>query len=255
VNKLLRAEWIKFGSLRFNWGMLLAALVLDLALIVITLIFFDRTTGSGEASTGPDERIQAIVSPLTFVVATLVSVVAVMIMASEYKSKTVIPTFAAAPIRSEVIAAKGILIAAIAVVTFVVALVLNFIVGAVWLNIIDYPIDVADDHFVQAAGGVVLYGGLAALFGFGLGVLFSNQVLAITLVVAIPAVAEPAMSGFLPDWISRFLPYSAGSALATPGGTDELSAWEGGGVFGLWAVVVLIVAAVLFERRDLGNTG
>jgi ABC-type transport system involved in multi-copper enzyme maturation permease subunit len=101
----------------------------------------------------------------------------------------------------------------------------------------------------------VLYGVIAALFGYGLGVLFPNPVLAITLVVAIPAVAEPALAGFLPDWIARFLPFSAGSALTSPGGTDQLTAWEGGGVFGLWAIALLIVAGSLFERRDLGNTG
>lgn len=254
MNKLMRAEWIKFTSLRFNWGMLVAGFLLNLALLIITLIFFDRTTGSGEASTGPDDRIQVVVSPLGLL-ATFVSVIAVMVMASEYRSKTVIPSFAAAPIRSEVIAAKAIVVAAVAVVTMVIGLLVNFAVGAVWLNIIDFPIDVADDHFVQAAGGAVLFGVLAALFGFGLGVLFANPVLAITLVVAIPAVAEPALAGFLPDWIARFLPFSAGSALTSPGGTDQLTAWEGGGVFGLWAIVLLIVAGSLFERRDLGNTG
>jgi ABC-2 type transport system permease protein len=254
VNKLMRAEWIKFNTLRFNWGMLVAALVLDLALLIITLIFFDRTTGSGEPLTGPDERIQVITSPIG-VFATLLSVIAVMAMASEYRTKTVIPSFAAAPIRSEVIAAKAIVIAVIAFVSMVIITVVNFAIAAIWLNVIDYPIDVADDHFVQAVGGAVLFGVLAALFGYGLGVLFSNAVLAITLVVAIPAVAEPALAGFLPDWIDRFLPFAAGGAMTTPGGTDELSAWEGGGVFGLWAVVLLIVAAALFERRDLGNTG
>ena len=254
MNKLMRSEWIKFRSLRFNWGMLVAAFVLDLALLIITLVFFDRTTGSGEPRTGPDDRIQVITSPLG-VLATLVSVIAVMVMASEYKSKTVIPSFASAPIRSEVLAAKAIVMAAIAFVAMVIGLVVNFAVGSIWLDVIDFPIDVADDHFVQAAGGAVLFGVLAALFGFALGVLFSNQVLAVTLVVAIPAIAEPALAGFLPDWIDRFLPFSAGSALTTPGGTDQLSAWEGGGVFGLWAIAILILAAVLFERRDLGNTG
>lgn len=254
MNKLMRSEWIKFSTLRFNWGLLAAALVLDLAVLIITLIFFDRTTGSGEPATGPDDRIQVITGPIGLV-ATLVSVIAVLVMASEYRSKTVIPSFASAPIRSEVVAAKAIVIAVIAFVVSLVALVLNFAVGAIWLNVIDFPIDVADDHFVQAAGGAVLFGVLAALFGFGLGVLFSNSVLAITLVVAIPAVAEPALAGFLPDWIDRYLPFSAGSALSTPGGTAQLTAWEGGGVFGLWAIVLLIVAAAIFERRDLGNTG
>jgi ABC-2 type transport system permease protein len=250
----MRSEWLKFSSLRFNWGLLAAAFVLDLALVIITMIFFDRTIGSGEPATGPDERIQVITGPLNLV-ATIVSVIAVLVMASEYRSKTVIPSFAAAPIRSEVLAAKAIVVAVIGFVVGVVVLVLNFAIGAIWLNAIDFPIDIADDHFAQAVGGAVIYGVIAALFGFGLGVLFSNSVLAITLVVAIPAVAEPALAGFLPDWIARFLPFSAGSALSTPGGTDQLTAWEGGGVFGLWAIVLLIVAAAFFERRDLGNTG
>ncbi len=107
---------------------------------------------------------------------------------------------------------------------------------------------------MQALGGSVLFVVLATLFGFGLGVLFKNSVLSIVLVVAIPAVAEPALSGFLPDWIDRYLPFAAGSAMVSPGGTDQLSAWEGGGVFGLWAIALIVAASMVFERRDLGNT-
>jgi ABC-2 type transport system permease protein len=113
---------------------------------------------------------------------------------------------------------------------------------------------VGEDNFVQAAGGAVIFVVLVALFGFGLGVLLKNSVLSITLIIAIPIVAEPALAGFLPDWIDRYLPFLAGSALTTPGGTDQLTAWQGGGVLGLWALGLIIAAGVVFERRDLGNT-
>jgi ABC-2 type transport system permease protein len=253
MNKLMRAEWIKFSTLRINWGMLVVAFVLDIALLVIGLIFFNRSLGDSEPVTDADTRIETITGPLG-VFATVVSILGVLIMASEYKSKTVIPTFATAPIRSEVVAAKAIVIAVVAFVGAVVGMLVNWIVGAITLDARGFPVDIADDHFVQALGGSVLFVVLATLFGFGLGVLFKNSVLSIVLVVAIPAVAEPALSGFLPDWIDRYLPFAAGSAMVTPGGTDQLPPWEGGGVFGLWAIALIIVAAMIFERRDLGNT-
>lgn len=253
MNKLIRSEWIKFSTLRINWGMLGVAFLLNVALLVIGLIFFNRSLGDSEPVTDADTRISTITGPLG-VFATVVSILGVLIMASEYKSKTVIPTFATAPIRSEVIAAKAILVAAISFVAAVAMAIVNWVVGAITLDVRGFPVDVADDHFVQALAGATLFVVIATVFGFGLGVLFKNSVLSIVLVVAIPAVAEPALSGFLPDWIDRYLPFSAGSAMSSPGGTDQLPAWEGGGVFALWAIGLVIVAAVLFERRDLGNT-
>lgn len=253
MNKLIRAEWIKFRSLRSNWVLLIAAAVIDIALLVIGLMFFNRTIGSGSPVTDAAARIGTITSPLTSL-AMVLGVLAVMVMGSEYKSKTVVPSFAAAPIRAEVVAAKAILVALVSFGTAVALMAVNVVAGMVSLDAQGFPVDVADDHFVQAVGGAVLYVGLAALFGFGLGLLFKSSVLSITLVVAIPSIVEPALAGFLPDWADRFLPFTAGHALTSPAGTDRLSAWEGGGVLGLWAVVIIIGAALVFERRDLGST-
>lgn len=253
MNKLIRSEWIKFQTLRINWGMLIAAFVLDIALLVIGLIFFNRSLGDSDPVTDADARISVIVSPIG-VFATVISVLAVLVMASEYKSKTVIPTFATAPIRSEVIAAKGIVIAAIAFVAAILAMLVNALAGGIVLDARGFPVDIADDNYVQVLGGSIVFVVLATVFGYGLGVLLRNSVLSITLIVAIPAVAEPALAGFLPDWIDRYLPFSAGSAMLEPGGTEQLPAWEGGGVFGLWAIAIVIFGAMVFERRDLGNT-
>jgi ABC-type transport system involved in multi-copper enzyme maturation permease subunit len=254
VNKLIRAEWIKFRTLRFNWSLVAFGLVLNIVLLVIGLIFFDQSLGSETAAqTGPDERILAVLSPQSLL-ASVIGVIAVLIMASEYKSKTVIPSFAAAPIRSEVIAAKAFVAAAVALVVSAVALVVDLAVGLPVMSNKGYPIEIGDDHFIQAAGGVLIYAAFFALFGLGLGILLKNSVLSITLIVAIPMVVEPALGGFLPDWIARYMPFAAGGALTAPGGTEQLSAWQGGGVLGLWAVGLLIAGGVVFERRDLGNT-
>jgi ABC-2 type transport system permease protein len=254
VNKLIRSEWIKFHTLRMNWGLVVVALALDALMLGVGLFFFDRSLGdTAAAATGPEYRIGALLNPLGLM-SNLLGVVAVMIMASEYRSKTVIPSLAAAPIRSEVVVAKAVIAAVVAGVVTIVALVVNVGVGLVVLDGKGYPVKLGDGHFVQAAGGAILYAMLAALFALGIGVLFQSSVLAITLVVAIPVVAEPALGGFMPDWISRYLPFAAGGALSTPGGTDQLSAWEGGAVLGLWAVGLLVVAGLVFERRDLGNT-
>jgi ABC-type transport system involved in multi-copper enzyme maturation permease subunit len=254
VNKLIRAEWFKFRSLRFNWGIIGVALLLDIALLVVGLIFFNRSLGDAAPDTGADTRIEVIVSPLG-ILATVVGILGVLVMSSEYKSKTVIPSFAAAPVRSEVLASKAIVAAAVAFVIALIGTTINLVVGMINLSARGFSIKAGDDHFVQAVSGAIVLTVLFVLFGLGLGILFKNAVLSITLIVAIPAVAEPALAGFLPDWIDRYLPFLAGSALTSPGGTDQLSAWQGGGVLGLWTVVLLIAAAIVFERRDLGNTG
>lgn len=66
----------------------------------------------------------------------------------------------------------------------------------------------------------------------------------------------PILSGLLPgDWgthIDAYLPEQAGSLIygARLRLGAVLSAWEGFGVFCLWAVVLLVAAAYLLNRRD-----
>ncbi len=151
---------------------------------------------------------------------------------------------------------KGIVLAAVALVTSVLLVAVNVPIGIFWLDQKGFDIDFGADNLLQAAGGSVLYLVVLALFGYGLGLILTNQSLAITLVIIMPLVVDQALAALIPgDWIKQVLPFTAGSALFQPGGTENVEVWQGGAILGLWVSTVVIAGGIVFERRDLGNTG
>lgn len=257
MNKLFRSEWIKFRTLRSHWVLLALVFVLGLGMAALAVGFYDAEPGvPREALNNPESLIGAILGFSTPVAGILLAVLGVMAMGGEYKSKTVLPSFSAAPIRSEVIAAKGIVLAAVALVTSVLLVAVNVPIGIFWLDQKGFDIDFGADNLLQAAGGSVLYLVVLALFGYGVGLILTNQSLAITLVIIMPLVVDQALAGLIPgDWIKQVLPFTAGSALFQPGGTENVEVWQGGAILGLWVSAVVIAGGIVFERRDLGNTG
>jgi ABC-2 type transport system permease protein len=257
MNKLFRSEWIKFKTLRSHWVLLASVFVLGLGMAALAVGFYDAEPDvPREALNNTESLISAILGFSTPVAGILLAVLGVMAMGGEYKSKTVLPSFSAAPIRSEVIAAKGIVLAAVALVTSVLLVAVNVPIGIFWLDQKGFDIDFGADNLLQAAGGSVLYLVVLALFGYGLGLILTNQSLAITLVIIMPLVVDQALAALIPgDWIKQVLPFTAGSALFQPGGTENVEVWQGGAILGLWVSAVVIAGGIVFERRDLGNTG
>ena len=257
MNKLFRSEWIKFRTLRSHWVLLASTFVLSVGFLALSVGFYDAEPGvPQEALNNTDALIGAIMDFATPVVGILLAVLGVMVMSGEYKSKTVLPSFSAAPIRGEVIAAKGIILAAVAFAASLLMVVVNVTIGIFWLDQKGFDIDFGASHLFQAAGGAVLYLVLSALFGYGLGLLLTNQSLAITLAIIIPVVVDSALAALIPgDWMEKVLPFTAGSSLFSPGGTANVEVWHGGAVLALWVSAAVIAGGMVFERRDLGNTG
>ena len=130
MNKLFRSEWIKFRTLRSHWVLLASTFVLGLGMLSLAVGFYDSEPGvPKEALNNTDDLIGAILGFATPIAGIMLAVLGVMVMSGEYKSRTVLPSFSAAPIRSEVIAAKGIILAAVAFVTGLLIVAVNVTVG------------------------------------------------------------------------------------------------------------------------------
>lgn len=247
---LIRTEWIKFHTLRSNWAVLAAIAVLNAAFLALGFVFFDH----GDApDTSIDARIDAVVGNAE-TWALLLAVLGVMAINREYKTKTVIPSLAAAPIRHKVLAAKAIIVGTVAAVAALALTTVNMTVGMITLNQMGYPLTLNTDSYLAAVAGGVAFCILAALFGLAVGLLLTNSTLAITLVLLVPFVLETSLLALPGNWIEQALPFTAGSALFAPGGTEQLQPWQGGTVLALWTAALLTTAAISFERRDLGNT-
>ena len=250
---LINAEWIKFASLRGSWIRLGVALALGMATLVGGLIFFDKAIGDGEAATDITDRIALMVTGVSPAGLILV-IVGVIIFTEEIKSRTIIPTMSAAPDRAAVAAAKAILAVLVGAGFAVIAGGLTLAVGLVALDQKGFPLNFDHNDFARVIIGAGAFLIISTLFGLGIGLITNSTTFGVTFAIIWPLAIETALQGFAPEWIDRFLPFSAGGALyATPEG--EIPPWEGGGIFLAWAVALVLGGVVLFRRRDLGSSG
>jgi hypothetical protein len=253
MSDLLHAEWIKFRSLRGSWIRLAVVLAIDLAIVVFTLWFFNRSIGDVEPDTSIAARVGTITGGVQLA-AILMVVVGVVVYTAEIKSRSIIPTLTAVPDRNELVGAKTLLVGLVGLATAIVVVILNTGTALVVLDLEDFPLSLDDTDVARAIVGSVVFLTLSALFGLGLGLIANSQTLGITLGVLWPTAIESSAKAFLPDWVERFMPFEAGSAMLAVPAKGDLPPWEGAAVFLLWAAALIVAGGAIFRKRDLGSS-
>jgi ABC-2 type transport system permease protein len=159
----IRAEWIKARSLRSTWvlaGIAVLGLVVQAVSAVITFRHEPARVQSLNVLSG---------SQLTLI---LVTILGVMLAASEYSSKSIISTYTVTGDRARVVVAKAIVAALIAAAIGVLSVPLARLVAALWFAFggggsWDAGIGTAIHY---GYGTVIAYAGFAAV-GVAIGVL------------------------------------------------------------------------------------
>src|SRR6202044_3177687 len=239
---LARMEWIKLRSLRSTW--------LTLAIAVAASAGIALATGSSTTSGGVFVG-NTLVGMLIGVL--LIGVVGVLAMTSEYTSGTSRATFAAAPRRLRVLAAKAAVVGAVALITGEAAAFLSFFAGCMTLR---HGITAPALSQPGVLRAIVLTGAslsLVGLFGLGIGTVIRHTAAAITVVAGVVFVGGefigqlgPAIRPYL---VSRSL--SATAPLCRPGAAScWLSAWSGLGMLAIYAAIAMVLGALILAWRD-----
>ena len=245
MNKLIRAESIKFRTSRSNWVLLAAGLILSVAIVVVSVALFGNSVGDSEPHVSLLDRANLIgfgsIMALIFI-----SIVGVRVFGNEWRTGTIESAAIAAPIRAELFFAKCILMA---------------IVGFVYGIAVSGDRDARRVHRVERQGLLHrvrrspgpahhprLRRAVRALrpLGVTVGSFFTSNALATALVIAFPAVVEDmAVSGNA----GSYLPFAAGNAVLNA--DPQISALEGGIIFAAFAAALILVGERVFDRRDL----
>lgn len=249
---VIRAEWIKFRSVRSN----LIALVSAGVLLVAFGTLFASLAGSGEAF-GPPQPGGTDSLTMSFAGINLsqlvLGVLGAVFVAGEYSTGMIRSMFAAVPGRSRVLWAKAAVLAGGAWVVMTAASFAVFFTGrAAYAGDLVYGI--GDSGVLRAVAGGGVYGAGIVLLGLGLGFVLRSTAATIGTLVGTLMVA-PGLIGLLPDSVSgplgKVLPSNAGQAFMSVSGSDKLlSPGTGFAVFVAWVVGLLVVAAVVLKRRD-----
>ena len=197
-------------------------------------------------------------------------VIAAMFITMEYRRGLIRTTLAATPRRGEVLAAKAVVIAAVAFVAGLVAAVVSIAVGVPKEEnggqvLLTVPVLTEARVIVGTAAMLAL----AAVFAVALGAILRRSAAAIT--IAVVAVFMPFLLDALHvfpagvgDWLLRLTPaaglaieqsiprYSQVTTVTSPAaeGYYPLSPYAGLAVLCLWTAAALALALVTLRRRD-----
>jgi ABC-2 type transport system permease protein len=152
--------------------------------------------------------------------------------------------------------AKLAVFTAVALVTGLVSSFASFLIGQRIFSSLDIGVGLGAPNALRAVIGGALFLTVAGLLAFGLGTILRHTAGAITAAVGVLFITF-ILYQFLPDdWAAdaqRWVPFFAGSGVWTTVADPEqhvFGPWVEFAIFTGYAVLALVIGAVLFRRRD-----
>ncbi len=255
--RLVAAEWTKIRSVRSTvWSLVL--------LVVLTLGFTALTTSllvNQWAKTDPADRARVVANPVGAILGgglslsqLTICVLGAMVIATEYSTGMIRASLLAAPKRLPMLAAKGLVLGAVVFVVGEIVAFPSFFLGSAILHS-KAPVSIGDPGVLRAVIGVGMYLCVLGLFSMAIGAMVRHTAGAISAAIGVifvlPLIAL-AIPGSAGKHVRAYLPSSAGQLIGSPHRTadDLLTPWQGFGVFCLWTLVLLALAAYLLDKRD-----
>ena len=255
--RLMLAEWTKIRSVRSTVWSLILLIILDLgftALLTSLTVSQWNNYNAGDKATLMADPTSTILGSGFFLSQLTICVLGVMVVASEYSTGMIRASLLAVPKRLPMLAAKAVVFAVLILVLGTAVSFVSFFIGA---GILHSKVQVAlgDPGVLRAVIGGGLYLAMLGLFALALGSIIRHTAAGITGVIGFVLVLAPLaalLPGKLGDHIHAYLPSEAGHlvAQARQAPNDLLTPWQGYGVFAIWTVVLLVIAAILLKRRD-----
>ncbi len=252
---VVRSEWTRLRTVRSTYWTLIAAAIFMVGLSAIVCAVyvaqFDKLTARDKATFNPVtySLVGAGLAQLA------IGVLGVLIITNEYASHMIRTTFAATPQRTTVLAAKAAVFGVVTFVVTTIAALAAFLVGQAILSGEHLGVAISEPGAIRSVVGTGLYLSVLGLLALGLGTLLRKTAGAIAALFGMLFIV-PVIVSLLPssiNGIQKYLPSNAGQEIMFGSGqntSDALSPWAGFGVFCLYALVTLGIAAVVLVRRD-----
>ena len=248
----VRMEWTKLRTVPSTAWSLLALVTLMVAASALLL----WTLGGAACGTGCDPDLPRLSLGGIYLAQLPVVVLSVLAVTAEYETMMIRTTLAAQPRRLTLLGAKAAVVSAAVLVAGLVGVLGAWTVGRS-VRVGGYPpVSPADAATGRAYLGTVVYLGLVALLSLGVGALVRHTAGAVTTVIGLLYVA-PIVGQVITDerWrsrVERYAPMSAGLSVQATRHLERLAVapWRGVGVLAVYAVVALLLGAVVFRVRD-----
>jgi ABC-2 type transport system permease protein len=262
----LRYEWRRLWTIRSTYWLIGSTLVFQFFMSMIIAASLDPATEdlSDGQLVASVITVGASIGSLPLFSAYIISMLGIFSFGHEYRHGMIRATLTAVPSRGAVLAAKVLTIGGVAAFLAIVCALLGMLNVLLFLG---GDVDATTSFVWKVILGLVLYTTMFGLCGLTVAGLLRNQTGALALVLLFPSVIEGALHLLLilPDGqdglnkVAKFLPFDAGGQMfARPLFRDlddifgyvPLEPAEGGLVFGAFSLLLLVLAGVLFVRRD-----
>ncbi|MGG5752533.1 ABC transporter permease [Zafaria sp. Z1313] len=263
--RILRSEWIKFTTLSSTYVLLACTVAVIVGIALISTWSFGWVL---EQAAADPQMAGAVESDPEFATlgATLLSggisfaqliigSLAVMMMSSEFATGTARATFTVAPRRLNVLGAKALIAAVTAFATTVVAMLAAYVAVQPLADRYGIEFDPAGEAFQRQLWIGAAFVVAIALIGLALGTLLRNSAGAIVTLAGLVFVLPMILMAFSADLIvtiRQYLPDAAyGNLIASESFPDAPEQWVSALVLAAWAIVPLVVSALVLRRRDV----
>lgn len=255
----LRSELTKIRSVRSTYWTLIV--------LVLAGVGWAIAACAGEAAhwaqTAPQDRAgfdptQASVAGLALLGQLVIVVFGVLVMTSEYSTGMMRTSLAVMPRRGVLFGAKAAVLTAVTLIVALITSFASFFTGQWLLRGTHVTASLSQPGVLRAVLAAACYVAVSGLFAFALGAIVRGTAGAITaaygLLFLLPQLAKALPSTWYTELV-RWLP--GGDVVNVVTGTRGVNAdqhlFSAGGelaVFGGYAVILLVVGALLFSRRD-----
>lgn len=251
MNRALYAEWTKLRTVPSTaWS--------TLSIVVCTVAIGSLATMSlGAECVRTTCDTPRVTLSGVYLGQTAIAALAVLALAPEYDSQMIRTTLAAYPRRWQVLTAKAGVITLIALVAGAISVLGSLIAGRIILPGKGLgTISLGDAATMRAYAGTILYCGLIGLLSLGIATIVRHTGASVTVVLTVlytfPIVATLVTDPLWRKWILKLSPMTAGLAIQATTNLDgqPIAPWSGLGLLTLYAVGLMLLGAVLFQRRD-----
>ena len=245
---LIRSEWLKLRTVRSNVTMACFAVILPLAITLLTTAFIDVD------SVG-DRAVSAVLLGSGSLSVLLFGIIGVLAITQEYSQGTIRLTLAANPRRIRAYIAKGIVLTILSGGLGAFIILVGNTAGEAILDSRGAVGKLSNGDMGQAYLALIAMSILVSLLGMAIGTLTRNPPSAVTVLVLWPLLIESLLAGLLTEVISeeayKWLPFQRGlNALLLEDRDMDFGRWGSVGYFGLWILAVSLFALARFKRHD-----
>jgi ABC-2 type transport system permease protein len=244
---LVKIEMLKLRTTPAFYASAAAALVLSLGAAITNVLI---KPGPGDPAIGSAANAQDVLSQAGAVGSQAIFILGILVVAGEYRHRTIMGAFLAQPRRFRVIVAKMAMMGGVgAALGAVIYAITTSAAVALYANKGVHHLPVS---LVDLGVGTVVSGGCYGLLGVAVGALARNTVAAVIGGIVWIQVLEVAVLENAAPSFAKWLPVGAARGLTSVGSTlDVLSRPAAAAVLVVWAAGLVLLAGAISTRREL----